>query len=409
MKALKVRLVLNNKQTTLARKHAGAARFAYNWGLAKAQEKLALKEKRPTAIDLHKLWVKEVKAAQPWTYEVSKCAPQQAFRNLESAFQRTFKVQGVKPPKFKKKGRKDSFYLAGAIKLDGSRIKLPKFGWVRCSETLPQGEVKNVVIARHATHWFVSFKIAHQPLPTAQKRARIGVDLGLKTLATMSDGATVPAVRAYRQNLRKLKLAQRKVSQKFVTGAPKQSHNYTKAQRKVARLHYRSACVRRDALHKLTSYLAKNHSQIIIEDLNIKGMAQNHRLASAILDGGFYEFRRQLEYKASWYGSQVVVAHRFYASSKKCSGCGNIKEHLSLAERIYHCGVCGLTLCRDLNAALNLENYEANSPVSYTGSLGKKTKACGESSKPKAPGLRDSVKQEVNSKSAKVQICVGLM
>jgi IS605 OrfB family transposase len=158
----------------------------------------------------------------------------------------------------------------------------------------------------------------------------------------------------------------------------------------------------------LTSSLAKNHSEIVIEDLNIKGMSQNHKLASAILDGGFYEFRRQLEYKASWYGAKVTIANRFYPSSKMCSSCGNIKEKLSLAERIYKCEVCGLELNRDLNAAINLENYEINSPVSYTGSLEKEAKACRVSNQPKAQRLRDTVKQEVNSESENVQICVGL-
>jgi len=167
--------------------------------------------------------------------------------------------------------------------------------------------------------------------------------------------------------------------------------------------------LRKDALHKLTSNLAKNHGEIIIEDLNIKGMSKNHKLASAILDGGFYEFRRQLEYKASWFGAKVTVANRYYPSSKMCSNCGKIKEHLSLSERIYKCENCGFELNRDLNAAINLENYQENSPVSYTGSLKKETKACGVSTPPKAQRQRDTMKQEVNFNSDNVQICVGLM
>ena len=408
MKSVKVRLELNNKQTTLARKHAGTGRFAYNWGLAKSQELIANGGKRPSGIDLHKLWVAEVKVEKEWTYEVSKCSPQQAFRNLDEAFKRVFKVKGVKSPKFKKKGIKDSFYLEGAIKVDGTRIKLPKFGWLKLSEKVETCEVKNVVISRHATHWFVSFKVEHQPNMTPKIREKIGVDVGIKTLATMSDGNETPAVRAYRKYLRKLKKAQRQVSKKFVKGVKKQSNNYYKAKKKVAKIYYKIACLRRDALHKLTSQLAKNHGEIMIEDLNVKGMSKNHKLASAILDGGFYEFRRQLEYKASWYGAKVTVANRYYPSSKMCSNCGNIKEILSLAERIYKCEVCHLEINRDLNAAINLENYSENSPVSYTGSLAFKTKACGVSSQPKAQGLRDTMKQEVNSKSDNVQICVGL-
>jgi putative transposase len=398
MKSVKIRLELNNKQKTLARKHAGTARFAYNWGLHKSQELIEKGGKRPSGIDLHKLWVAEVKSTNEWTYEVSKCSPQQAFRNLDEAYKRVFKVKGVKAPKFKKKGIKDSFYLEGAIKIEGNRIKLPKFGWLKCSEILPNAEVKNVVISRHAEDWFVSFKVEHEPNITPKVRGRVGVDLGIKTLATMSDGSEVPAVRAYRKYLRKLRRAQRQVSKKFVKGAKRQSNNYYKAKKKVAKIHYRIACLRLDALHKLTSKLAKNHSEIVIEDLNIKGMAKNHKLASAILDGGFFEFRRQLEYKASWYGAKVTVANRYYPSSKMCSSCGNIKDKLSLAERIYKCEVCGLELNRDLNAAINLENYKENSPVSYAGSLEKETKACRVSNQPKAQRLRDTVKQEANRK-----------
>ena len=122
-----------NKQLTLAKKHAGTSRFAFNWALHKSREAIAKKEKRPTSIDLHKLWVSEIKSIHEWTYEVSKCAPQQAFRNLEQALQRSFKVKGSGWPKFKKKGVKDSFYLEGSIKTDGRRIKIPKFGWVHRS------------------------------------------------------------------------------------------------------------------------------------------------------------------------------------------------------------------------------------------------------------------------------------
>jgi putative transposase len=124
MKSVKVRLELNNQQTRLARKHAGTARFAYNWGLSKSQEAIEKSEPRPSGIDLHKLWVAEVKVEKEWTYEVSKCSPQQAFRNLDEGFKRVFKVKGVKSPRFKKKGIKDSFYLEGAIKVVGNRIEI---------------------------------------------------------------------------------------------------------------------------------------------------------------------------------------------------------------------------------------------------------------------------------------------
>ena len=252
-----------------------------------------------------------------------------------------------------------------------------------------------LLISDHSEHWFVSFKVEHEPQISEKKRERVGVDLGIETLAKMSDGSSQEAVKPYRKYLRKLKIAQRKASKKYVKGAKQQSNNYYQALRKVAKIHYQIACLRKDALHKLTSNLAKNHRQIIIEDLNIRGMSKNHKPASAILDGGFYEFRRQLEYKTSWYGSELIIANRYYPSSKMCSNCGNIKEKLSLSERIYNCDICQISINRDLNAAINLENYN---PGSYTGSLERKVNACGVSNQPKAQRLRDTVKQETNKR-----------
>jgi len=199
-------------------------------------------------------------------------------------------------PQFKKKGQHDGFYLEGSIRAEGKRIKLPHLGWVRCSEILPNYQIKNVSIKRTAEEWFVSFKVAFEPVKTEKKADTVGVDLGIKTLATLSTGVVFQAVKPYKRHKRKLKLAQRKASKKFQKGVKKQTNNYRKAQTKVARLHARIANIRADALHKLTTHLAKNHCRIVIEDLNVRGMTKNHRLASAILDGGFFEFRQQLTY-----------------------------------------------------------------------------------------------------------------
>lgn len=358
MKSLKIRLDLNNKQTTLCRKHAGAARHAYNWAVAECQKAFDQKQKIPSAIDLHKRLVAEVKSQNGWYYGVSKCPPQQALRNLQAAYQafhRIQKLSGYKKtktirragkvvvvleglPQFKKKGNHDGFYLepggrARSIHADGSRIKLPHFGWVRLSEAIPDGlSIKNVSITRTADHCgsppgFVSFKADHSPEKTHKTGEVVGVDLGIKTLETLSTGAIFQAVKPYKRHKSKLKLAQRRVSKKYKRGAKPQSKNYQKAQQKVARIHARIAHIRADALHKLTTHLVKNHryagaGRIVIEDLGIRGMSKNHKLASAILDGGFFEFRRQLTYKAEWYGSEVIVADRFFASSKTCSAVG---------------------------------------------------------------------------------------
>lgn len=388
-KSIKVRLELNNKQTTLANKHAGVARYAYNWGKSICDLAIQNKEHRPTAIDLHKKFVAEEKSTKPWLYEVSKCSPQQGLRNLDEAYKGVFKVKGRNYPKFKKKGQYDSFYLDGKIRVDGNKIKVPRFGWLKCSEILPECEIKNIVISKTAGQWFVAFKIPFEPQISDVMSNVIGVDLGIKTLATLSDGKIFEAIKPYKKNNRKLKILQRKLSKK-----QKGSNNYKKAALKVAKLHYRIANIRKDATHKLTTYLAKNHSECVIEDLNVRGMSKNHKLASAILDGGFSEFRRQLGYKCQWYGSVLTIVDRFYPSSKTCSCCGNIKKELKLSERVYVCENCGLVMDRDLNAAINLKNKS----VSYTES------ACG------APKQLDTlvsdgvVNQEVNNN---IQYCVS--
>lgn len=389
MKSIKIRLELNNKQITLANKHAGVARYAYNWGKSVCDNAIQNKEKRPTAIDLHKKFVAEEKQTKNWLYEVSKCSPQQALRNLDEAYKRTFKVKGTKFPRFKKKGQHDSFYLEGNIITNGNKIKVPIFGWLKCSETLPDCRAKNVVISKKANQWFVAFKIPFEPPATNKSNGVVGVDLGVKTLATLSDGQTFENLKPYKKNKRKLKLLQRKLSKK-----QKGSNNRKKTCDKVAKLHYRIANIRKDNIHKLTTYLAKNHSEIVVEDLNVKGMSKNHKLASAILDGGFYEFKRQLEYKAKWYGSTLTIVDRFFPSSKQCSSCGNIKSDLKLSDREYICESCGLVIDRDLNASINLRN----SAVSYTAS------ARGASKQLNSLEFDDAVKQEANSG---VQHCVS--
>ncbi len=169
-------------------------------------------------------------------------------------------------------------------------------------------------------------------------------------LATLSTGEVFEGTRSYRKYEKKLSRLQWLNRHKV-----KGSVNWKKAQIKIARLHRKIANIRKDTLHKLTSHLAKNHGRIGIEDLNVSGMMANHKLAKAIADMGFYEFRRQLEYKCGLYGSELVVVDRWFASSKTCSNCGTKKETLSLSERVFECNHCGFTCDRDLNASINLE------------------------------------------------------
>jgi putative transposase len=353
----KTELKLNSTQRVLLAKHAGTARHAYNWGLGLCSSILnnnknnpEEKIKFPTAIDLHKWLVALVKPENAWYYEVSKCAPQYALRHLADAFKRFFSKKGGFP-KFKKKGRGDSFTLDGSITVDHKKVKVPIIGWIKTYERLPQGvNPKSVTISRTADRWFVSFKIEVEPTITEQKVDVVGVDLGVNHLAMLSTGEVFDGVKAYKKYEKKLSRLQ-------WLNRPKQRHsaNYKKAQLKIARLHRKIANIRKDTLHKITTYISKNHAVIGIEDLNVSGMLANHKLAKAISDMGFYEFRRQLEYKCELYGSKLVVVDRFFPSSKRCSNCLTVKESLSLKERTYCCSSCGFESDRDLNASINLE------------------------------------------------------
>jgi putative transposase len=370
----KTQLALNNKQRTLAARHAGVARHAYNWGLAICKQAVEAKQKLPTAKvlrtaaanDLHKRLVAKVKKANPWYYEVSKCAPQQALRNLEQALKRWRSGQG-RFPRFKRKGVRDSFYLEGSIRISGNRIKVPILGWLRCAEILPTATPKNVVISLRAGRWYISFKYEAPLLQVEKTGEVVGVDLGVNRLATCSSGEMF-ALRAasandnpkpYRKAQKRLVRLQRRVSRK-----QKGSANRKKAVMQLARAHKRVADIRLDNLHKLTSYLAKKYRVVVIEDLQVQNLLKNYRLAGSLavrVSGtesfcGFYEFRRQLEYKAQLYGCQLVVVDRFYPSSQLCSRCGH-RQKMLLHQRVFRCERCGLELDRDLNAALNLVQW----------------------------------------------------
>jgi putative transposase len=220
---------------------------------------------------------------------------------------------------------------------------------------------------------YVAVLVQQEHIAPVNRGPVVGVDLGVKTLATLSDGTSEPNPRHLRSSLKKLKRLQLAVTRK-----PKGSRNRKKAVRRLASLHHKIANQRANTLHHLTSRLAKTKSVVVIEDLNIAGMLKNHHLAQAIGDVGFYEFRRQLAYKAAWYGCQVLVASRWEPSSKTCSGCGWEDEDLTLADRTFRCEDCGQALDRDLNAALNLANL-AN-VAKLAGSSSERQNACGEES-----------------------------
>jgi len=359
-RAYRYELDPNNIQRSSLAQHAGVARFAYNWGLEKriARYKNNQADNRFTdAMKQHKLLNSLKKTEFPWMYETSKCAPQEALRDLHQAFKNFYR--GLKSgkkigfPRFKRRGVRDSFRLYGTIRFHERAIQLPRIGKIRIKEKRKcyyNGRILSATVRRRTNRWFVSVAVEEDILdPQPVRGTPVGVDLGVKTLATLSDGTTFANPRALGRRLKKLRKLNKSLSRK-----KKGSKNREKAKLRLAKMYLKIFNVRQDTLHKVTTYLAKSHSKVVIEDLCVSWMLKNRRLARAVAYVRFYEFRRQLEYKCGWYGSELVVVSRTFPSSKMCSQCGHRKKELSLSEREYKCEQCGFQIDRDLNAALNL-------------------------------------------------------
>jgi putative transposase len=391
-RAYKTELALNDRQITSCRQHAGAARWAYNWGLQRKQEAYRATGKSLTAMELHRELNAKKPTEVPWMYQVSKCAPQEALRNLDQAFAHFFRrvalqkagnwrgKLGYPQRKTKKKGL-GGFRLTGSIAVFPEAVQLPRLGRLRLKERgyLPTTGVRilSATVSEQAGHWYVSVLVEQEQIIPENAGPVVGVDLGVKHLATLSDGEIVENPRPLKRHMKKIKRLHRAVSRKV-----KGSRNQKKAARRLGAEYRKAANQRANTMHQFTSRMAKTKSAVVIEDLHVSGMLKNHHLAQAIGDAGFGEFRRQLEYKAAWYGCRVIVADRWMASSKTCSCCGWVDEDLTLSDRIFHCERCGLVLDRDFNAAINLEKLADSSPDSLN--------ACGEGSAGR--GLVTSVK-----------------
>lgn len=298
--------------------------------------------------------------------EVTKCAPQLAIKvGLNNAFKNFFRGlksnQQVGFPKFHKKGINDSFSLSNdQFDVKEKSVRIPNLGWVRLAEALRfDGKILSATVSRKADKWYISIQIElEEPITCPSKNEAVGVDLGVKAFATLSDGTTIVGSKAGRKYEKQLKRLNQSLSRKIgAKKGEKKSHNFVKAKRKLVRLYAKMANLRNDETHKLTTMLIRNYNLIGIEDLNVKGMMSNHKLARSIADMSFFEFRRQLEYKTEMTNGKIVVASRWFASSKTCSACGDKKEELLLKERNWTCPNCGIYHDRDVNAAMNLKNY----------------------------------------------------
>jgi putative transposase len=398
LRAYKTQLSPNNHQITKMKMNCGAARFGFNFALNKKKEAFDKKEKIPNNIELHRE-LNKLKGTDElvWGYEASKCSFQEALRDCDKAFDNFFrrckqKKKGKKGfPKFKsKKNDKQSFRLTGSIHVLDGFIQLPRLGKIRLFEKdyLPKNvKILSATVSKRAGKWFVSIQVEEDSKEIiGTNDSVVGVDLGIKTLATCSDGVIYENPKALKSNLKRLKRKSKQLSRKI-----KGSKNRQKAKLKLAKLHYKISNIRKDTLHKITSQIVNENQVIVLEDLKVSNMMKNHKLAQAISDVGFYEFRRQIEYKARWYGREVLFVDTFYPSSKLCSNCRWKNDNLSLQDRVFECNVCNNKIDRDMNAALNLKQF-------YTGSsLG--IYVCGDGSSLNENSVSLSLKQESNKES----------
>ena len=400
--AHRIQLMPNNKQRTYFRKAIGCCRLAYNWGLAEWKRRYKEGERCLTGWKLQKDFNAIRREQFPFTYEVTRYATAHAFDDLQTAFTNFFEHRANYPKPHRKKDGEGSFYIFDehgnmlsdthkgmkhlnkvAHNVNGKHqyMNVPNLGYVKMSQRLRfNGKLLGVNISQEGERFFASFRVQiteeeyrrTHPLVDNEKHGAVGIDLGLKETMTLSDGIAVGNPRTFRKHQRKLTRLSRqlfkhqhaKTKQERLQGV-KQSNNYKKFARRLRREHHHVANIRRGFMQKLTTILTTTYQAIAIEDLNVEGMKQNHKLAKSVSDVAFGELRRQIEYKAAMNGVSVTVADRFYPSSKTCSHCGAKKNDLTLKERTFVCPECGHIINRDLNAALNLLSLIPNVGADY--------------------------------------------
>ncbi len=391
-KAYKTELQISSKQSSYFEECAGLARFVYNWALEYWINEHKEGDKRTGWMKLSNEFTKAKQSKFPWMYKYSAYIALYALKNCDQAYQNFFRnVKNSKTPGFPKfKSRKTApkkFTINGQrIKVEETRIRLPIIGWIKLKEHgyIPVNKkIVNANISEKCGCWYISVIIEEEmPKPEVQPKNIIGVDLGIKHLAVTSDGTYYENPKNLYKQEKKLKRLDRELSRKV-----KGSKNREKAKLIRAKAYEKLAHIRGHYLHQITTELARTKPVVIVvEDLNVSGMLQNHHLARAISDASFYEFRRMLEYKCNWYGSELIVIDRFFPSSKTCSNCGAINNDLTLKDRVFKCSECGFEIDRDLNAAINLKNRAKHARID----------ACGEDNvRPVDSLLAASLKQEV--------------
>ena len=383
IETIKVQLRPNNKQLTKLFQYAGCARFAYNWAIAREQENHKQGNKFLSDNELRKEFTQLKKHKEyQWLSKISNNVTKQAIKDACNSYKRFFKGQSDYPKFKSKKHSKQSFYQDNVIiKFTESHVKIEGFAgskrpnkqqlnWIKLCEKgrMPTNcKYMNPRITYDGLHWFVSVSIDVEDNTDIPSNEGIGIDLGLKDLAVCSDGNTYKNINKslkVKKLEKKKRRLQRSVSRKYNMNKEgvryKKTSNIIKREKELLKLSRRLTNIRRNHLHQITSEIVKRKpSFICIEDLNVSGMMKNKHLSKAIQQQGFYEFRRQIQYKSEWNNITVILADRFFPSSKLCSCCGMIKKDLKLSNRIYKCD-CGNIIDRDYQASLNLKMYGEN-------------------------------------------------
>lgn len=358
-KAYKTELDPNDRQRSWLERCAEVRLFVFNVGLREWQRQYKQGEK-PSAYGLKKQFNAVKDELFPGVRDAPGDVSAKAFADLGDAYKHFFRrvKQGETPGYPKIKRHASSFALHG-IKIESDRVRLTRLGWVRLKERdyLPTTDSGlkfgyYATLSQRAGHWFISVLVEEDAPELKDRHATvIGVDFGVKVLATCSNGRVFENPAPLRTAQAKVKRLSRELSRRKKGGA-----NWHKTKATLAKAHYRLSNVRARTLHQISDYLTQEvrPSCIVIEDLNVSGMLKNHCLALSISDAGFGELRRQIEYKAGWLGIDVILADRWYPSSKTCHQCGEVRRDLTLSDRVFTCPGCGFTIDRDLNAALNL-------------------------------------------------------
>lgn len=344
-RAHKTRLYPTKAQEVLLAKTAGTARYAYNVGIDLCEAAYKVGDRHPSGYDLRKQWVSNHPA---WADEVAASCIYSSCYHVDAAYKAFFQKRG-KHPKHHKKGRNDSFTVTGDKgKILGRHVRIPGIGYVRMAEELRYEDCKvnSYVVSKRANKWYVSIQCEILEDVRSESTSVVGVDVGIKHWAVASDGTILDEPEKLKYLRKQLKRLQHNLSRK-----KNGSNRRAKAKTAVSKAYQKIDNIKKDAIHKFTATIAKNHGVVALEDLSIRSMRKGAKsVRRGVQNTAMSEIHRQLMYKCNNY----VKVDRYYPSSKTCSHCGNIKADLSLSDRTYHCHSCGSTIDRDMNAALNI-------------------------------------------------------